>query len=78
MEAISADCDDRGFELKQVASGYRFQVKQDLSEWVAKLWEERPRATREHYWRHWHLSLIDSQSPEVTSRKSAGLVSAQI
>ena len=42
MEAISADCDDRGFELNQVASGYRFQVKQDLSEWVAKLWEERP------------------------------------
>ena len=42
MDAISADCDDRGFELKQVASGYRFQVKQDLSEWVAKLWEERP------------------------------------
>ncbi len=42
MESISADCDDRGFELKQVASGYRFQVKQDLSEWVAKLWEERP------------------------------------
>ena len=42
MEAISGDCDYRGFELKQVASGYRFQVKQDLSEWVAKLWEERP------------------------------------
>lgn len=42
MEAIAADCDDRGFELKQVASGYRFQVKQELSEWVAKLWEERP------------------------------------
>ena len=42
MQAISEDCYDRGFELKQVASGYRFQVKQDLSEWVAKLWEERP------------------------------------
>ena len=42
MQAISEDCNDRGFELKQVASGYRFQVKQDLSEWVAKLWEERP------------------------------------
>lgn len=42
MEAIAADCDDRGFELKQVASGYRFQVKQGLSEWVAKLWEEKP------------------------------------
>ena len=42
MEKISEECDDRGFELKEVASGYRFQVKQDLSEWVAKLWEERP------------------------------------
>mgnify|MGYP001383378478 CR=1 FL=1 len=42
MQVISAECDDRGFELKEVASGYRFQVKQELSEWVAKLWEERP------------------------------------
>ena len=42
MQSITEDCDDRGFELKEVASGYRFQVKQDLSEWVAKLWEERP------------------------------------
>ena len=42
MAAISAECDDRGFELTEVASGYRFQVKQELSEWVAKLWEERP------------------------------------
>ncbi len=42
MEAIRLDCDDRGFELVEVASGYRFQVKQDISEWVAKLWEEKP------------------------------------
>jgi len=42
MQSIADDCNDRGFELKEVASGYRFQVKQDLSEWVAKLWEERP------------------------------------
>lgn len=42
MEEISQSCGDRGFELKEVASGYRFQVKQELSEWVAKLWEERP------------------------------------
>ena len=42
MDAIAEDCDDRGFELKEVASGFRFQVKQELSEWVAKLWEERP------------------------------------
>lgn len=42
MDSIAQDCSDRGFELKEVASGFRFQVKQDLSEWVAKLWEERP------------------------------------
>ncbi len=42
MESIEEDCKDRGFELKEVASGFRFQVKQDLSDWVSKLWEERP------------------------------------
>lgn len=42
MDSIAQDCNDRGFELMEVASGFRFQVKQDLSEWVAKLWEERP------------------------------------
>ena len=42
LEAIADDCNDRGFELKQVASGYRFQVKQDISEWIARLWEEKP------------------------------------
>jgi segregation and condensation protein B len=42
MESIAEDCNDRGFELKEVASGFRFQVKQDLSEWVGKLWDERP------------------------------------
>ena len=42
MESIALSCGDRGFELKEVASGFRFQVKQELSEWVSKLWEERP------------------------------------
>ncbi|MBL4820087.1 MAG: SMC-Scp complex subunit ScpB [Gammaproteobacteria bacterium] len=42
LKSISDDCNDRGFELKEVASGYRFQVRQDLSEWIARLWEERP------------------------------------
>jgi|TARA_B110000263_G_scaffold161686_1_gene140565 segregation and condensation protein B len=42
MESIAEDCKDRGYELKEVASGYRFQVRQELSEWIAKLWDERP------------------------------------
>ncbi|MGB0668842.1 MAG: SMC-Scp complex subunit ScpB, partial [Porticoccaceae bacterium] len=29
--------------LKQVASGYRFQVRQELSTWVNRLWEEKPK-----------------------------------
>lgn len=39
---IEADCAERGFELKKVASGYRFQVRQELAEWVGRLWEEKP------------------------------------
>ncbi|MBU0743771.1 MAG: SMC-Scp complex subunit ScpB [Gammaproteobacteria bacterium] len=31
-----------GVELKEVASGWRFQIKHDLSSWVGKLYEERP------------------------------------
>lgn len=42
LKEIGEDCAARGFELKQVASGYRFQVKQEYSEWVGKLWEEKP------------------------------------
>lgn len=42
LEVIAAECGDRGFELRQLASGYRFQVKQDYADWVGRLWEERP------------------------------------
>ena len=39
---IAEDCAERGFELKKVATGYRFQVRTKLGDWVGKLWEERP------------------------------------
>lgn len=42
LDAISADCEGRGFELKEVASGFRFQVRTHLSPWMAGLSEERP------------------------------------
>jgi len=32
----------RGVELQRVASGYRYQVKQELSTWVGRLWDEKP------------------------------------
>ncbi len=43
LEEVDADCRGRGFELMQTASGYRFQVRQDLAEWVNRLWSEKPK-----------------------------------
>ncbi len=42
LEELGQDCDQRGVELMQVASGFRLQVKQSMQEWVARLWSERP------------------------------------
>lgn len=42
LHEIDADCAGRGFELVQVSSGYRFQVRQELAPWISRLWEERP------------------------------------
>ncbi|WP_444937499.1 SMC-Scp complex subunit ScpB [Microbulbifer sp. JMSA002] len=38
---IAESCAGRGFELKKVASGWRFQVPEDLAPWVNRLWEEK-------------------------------------
>jgi len=58
---IQDECADRSVELKEVGSGYRFQVKQDYAQWASKLWEERParysRATLET------LALIAYRQP---------------
>ena len=42
LKEVAERCDERGFELQEVASGFRFQVRQSLSPWVARLWHERP------------------------------------
>ena len=41
LEVLRDDCADRGVELVEVASGYRYQVKPDVHAWVARLWTER-------------------------------------
>ena len=38
---LQAACAERGVELVEVASGWRFQVKADVHPWVARLWTER-------------------------------------
>ena len=34
-------CADRGVELVELASGFRYQVKAEVHQWVARLWSER-------------------------------------
>lgn len=47
LDNIGEDYDNRGIELQKVASGYRFQVRQQLAPWVVGLWGEKaPRYTR--------------------------------
>jgi len=42
LKVLEEEAADRGYELKQVASGYRYQVRQELAEWISRLWEEKP------------------------------------
>ena len=41
LEQLREACADRGVELVEVASGFRFQVKAEVHPWVARLWTER-------------------------------------
>lgn len=42
LHEMAEDYETRGYELKQVASGFRLQVRQKYATWVGRLWEERP------------------------------------
>lgn len=42
LEILRQSCEGRAFELKEVASGYRLQVRERFAPWVGRLWEERP------------------------------------
>ena len=41
LHQLAEACADRGVELVEVASGFRYQVKADVHGWVARLWTER-------------------------------------
>lgn len=42
LELLRKSCDNRAFELVEVASGYRLQIRERYAPWVGRLWEERP------------------------------------
>ena len=41
LENLTAACEGRGIELVEVASGFRYQVREAVHPWVARLWSER-------------------------------------
>jgi len=65
LEQLQQEAEGRGIELVEVASGFRYQARQDYAEWIARLWEERParysRALLET------LSLIAYRQPTTRS-----------
>lgn len=58
---LQNECADRAYELVEVSSGWRYQVRQKVANWVNKLWEDKPpkysRATLET------LALIAYRQP---------------
>ncbi|TAN04424.1 MAG: SMC-Scp complex subunit ScpB [Rhodanobacteraceae bacterium] len=41
VESLAEACTGRGIELVEVASGFRYQVRESVHPWVARLWSER-------------------------------------
>lgn len=47
LSALDEACAERGVELVEVSSGYRYQVRQSYGEWINRMFEERaPRYSR--------------------------------
>ena len=42
LDELAGDYQGRGIELKEVASGWRIQVRKDYAGWVARLYQEKP------------------------------------
>jgi segregation and condensation protein B len=42
LEMLAEDSQGRGIELKEVGSGFRYQVRQDVHPWVSRMWSEKP------------------------------------
>lgn len=41
IQTLQEGCAERGVELVELASGFRYQVKADVHPWVARMWTER-------------------------------------
>tara|TARA_B110000902_G_scaffold64732_1_gene76871 strand:- start:4999 stop:5601 length:603 start_codon:yes stop_codon:yes gene_type:complete len=70
----------RGYQLVEVASGFRFQVQQGYALWVARLWQEKPQKYSKALLET--LSIIAYQQPitrgEIESIRGVGVSSSII
>jgi len=42
LNRLTDDYADRGIQLVEVRSGFRIQARQEFSDWLSRLWQERP------------------------------------
>lgn len=42
LAQLATDYEGRGIELREVSSGFRFQVRKEMGPWVSRLWQEKP------------------------------------
>lgn len=42
IAGLVAACESRGFELRELASGYQYQTRESYRPWVVRLWEDKP------------------------------------
>ena len=42
LSNLKASFDDRGFELVETSSGFRFQTREEYKQWVTQHWDEKP------------------------------------
>ena len=42
LDNLQSEYGDRGITLKEVASGFRVQLKPELANWIGRLWVEKP------------------------------------
>ncbi|HIP81222.1 MAG TPA: SMC-Scp complex subunit ScpB [Leucothrix mucor] len=42
LSKLQQECDSRGVELVETASGFRFQTRDEYQQWVTRHWDEKP------------------------------------
>ena len=80
LKELQKSYDGRGYQLVEVASGFRFQVQQGYALWVARLWQEKPQKYSKALLET--LSIIAYQQPitrgEIESIRGVGVSSSII